>query len=81
MSAWRTKVIICSLRRESGLWIPGVSMSTICAEGRFTIPRIRLRVVCGTAVTMETLVPTSAFTKVLFPAFGLPTTATNPDLV
>src|SRR5579859_5032191 len=55
-------------------------MKTICAPGRFTIPRIRFRVVWGTAVTMETLAPTRAFTRVLFPAFGRPTMATNPDL-
>src|SRR5579863_9717980 len=60
--------------------MPGVSMKTICASGRFTIPRILFRVVWGIAVTMETLAPTRAFTRVLFPAFGRPTMATNPDL-
>src|SRR5579864_6153671 len=60
--------------------MPGVSIKTICAPGRLTIPRIRFRVVWGTAVTMETLAPTRALTRVLFPAFGRPTMATNPDL-
>ena len=41
---------------------------------------MRLRVVWGTGVTMETLDFTSAFTSVLLPALGRPTTATNPDL-
>src|SRR5438445_8199987 len=61
--------------------MPGVSMSTTCASGRLTIPKMRLRVVCGTGVTMETFSPTSALTNVLLPAFGRPTTATNPDFI
>src|ERR1043166_6269557 len=56
-------------------------MSKTCASGRLTIPRMRLRVVCGTGVTIETFSPTSALTNVLLPAFGRPTTATNPDLI
>src|SRR5215472_2798395 len=60
--------------------MPGVSMYTIWASGRFTIPRIRLRVVCAADVTIETFEPTSAFNSVLLPAFGRPTIATKPDL-
>src|SRR5690242_13891952 len=44
------------------------------------MPRMRLRVVCATGVTIDTLAPTRAFTRVLFPALCLPTTATKPDL-
>jgi hypothetical protein len=42
---------------------------------------MRKRVVCGFGETMVTLVPASAFTSVDLPAFGAPTTATNPHLV
>src|ERR1035441_7800962 len=79
-SACRTKFIICSFKRESGLWTPGVSMKITWASGRCKIPRMRLRVVWGTGVTIETLDSTSAFTSVLLPALGRPTMATNPDL-
>jgi hypothetical protein len=40
---------------------------------------MRLRVVCGLAVTMATFSPVSALSKVLLPTFGLPRIATNPD--
>src|SRR5439155_289530 len=80
-SAWRTKAIMRSFKRESGLWIPGVSIKMTCASARFTTPRMRLRVVCGAGVTIETFSPTSALVSVLLPALGRPTTATNPDLI
>jgi len=41
---------------------------------------MRLRVVCGLEVTIAIFCPTRRFTSVDFPAFGLPTIATNPDL-
>src|SRR5580700_9034791 len=41
---------------------------------------MRLRVVCGLGVTIETLRPTSVLTSVDLPALGRPTMATNPDL-
>ena len=41
---------------------------------------MRLRVVCGLGVTMETLRPTRVLTSVDLPALGRPTMATNPDL-
>src|SRR5258705_2339844 len=41
---------------------------------------MRLRVVCGFEVTTGILCPTRRFTSVLFPVFGRPTIATNPDL-
>ena len=67
-------------RRESGRWMPGVSIRITRASGRCTIPRMRFRVVCATGVTIDTFAPTSALTSVLLPAFGLPTTATKADL-
>src|SRR6266571_1224802 len=79
-SAWRTDCIICSLSRERGLWIPGVSIRTICASARWTTPRMRLRVVWGTGVTMETFVPTRRLSSALLPALGRPTRATKPHL-
>src|SRR5208282_3862394 len=40
---------------------------------------MRLRVVCGLEVTIATFWPTKRFNSVDFPAFGLPTMATNPE--
>src|SRR6516165_1639562 len=40
---------------------------------------MRLRVVCGLAVTIATFSPVSAFSSVLLPAFGRPRMATKPD--
>src|SRR3954471_14502770 len=77
------------MRRSScdpGLCTPGVSTNTICAAGCFplragtsTTPAMRLRVVCGLAVTMATFSPMSAFSSVLLPTLGRPRMATNPD--
>ena len=53
-----------------GLWMPGVSNSTICAPGRFTTARMRLRVVWGLSETMATFWPTRRFTRVDLPTFG-----------
>ena len=44
-------------------------------------PRTWKRVVWTLGVTMETLRPTSAFTRVDFPAFGAPMMATKPARV
>src|ERR1700752_3763288 len=41
---------------------------------------MRLRVVCGLAVTMAIFSPGRAFINVLFPALGRPRMATNPDV-
>src|ERR1700683_1460004 len=43
------------------------------------MPRISARVVCTFGVTIETLLPTSALTRVDLPTFGAPITATNPQ--
>src|ERR1051326_9083162 len=40
---------------------------------------MRFRVVCGFEVTIAIFCPTSRFTSVDFPAFGLPTIAANPE--
>ncbi len=61
-----------------GLWMPGVSKSTIWAPGRFTTARMRLRVVWGLSETIATFWPTSRFTRVDLPTFGRPTTVTKP---
>ena len=44
------------------------------------MPRIALRVVWGTELTIETFAPHSAFSNVDLPTEGLPTIATNADL-
>ena len=71
---------IRSFIRCIGLWMPGVSKSTIWPSGRLTTARMRLRVVCGLSETMATFWPTIWFTRVDLPTFGRPTTATNPGL-
>ncbi len=71
---------------DAGLCTPGVSTKTICAAGcvpfcagTSTTPMMRLRVVCGLAVTMATFSPVSALSSVLLPTLGRPRMATNPD--
>src|SRR6185437_514897 len=68
------------------LCTPGVSTKTICAAGCFPFtagtskaPWMRVRVVCGLAVTIATFSPTSALINVDFPALGRPIMETNPD--
>ena len=75
------RVAVSTMRRFIsciGLWMPGVSKSTICAPGRFTTARMRLRVVWGLSETIATFWPTSRFTRVDLPTFGRPTTVTKP---
>ena len=55
--------------------IPGVSKKMICSVALLCMPRTRLRVVCGFWLVIESFVPSSAFIKVDFPAFGTPTMA------
>src|SRR5271157_220881 len=54
-------------------------MNTICPRGSLRMPRTRLRVVWGTGLTIETLPPQRAFTRVDLPDEGRPTTATTAD--
>ena len=49
------------------------------AAGTSTTPTMRLRVVCGLAVTMATFSPVRALRSVLLPTLGRPRMATNPD--
>ena len=49
------------------------------AAGTSTTPTIRLRVVCGLAVTIATFSPVRALSRVLLPTLGRPRMATNPD--
>src|SRR3982750_4432416 len=42
------------------------------------MPRIRLRVVCGTGETIASCSPSAAFKNVDLPTFGLPTIAALP---
>src|SRR5689334_13731467 len=65
--------------RLVGVWTPGVSTKMICAFGRFTTACRDIRVVCGLGETMATLAPAMAFTRVDFPAFARPSTATKPE--
>ena len=51
----------------------------LCAPGTSTTPAMRLRVVCGLAVTMATFSPVRALSSVLLPTLGRPRMATNPD--
>src|SRR5262249_41565380 len=47
--------------------------------GTLTMPRMRVRVVCGLAEMMATFSPTNAFSKVDLPAFGRPRMLTDPE--
>ncbi len=68
----------CSARLVRRAW-PGVSMNTAWSEPRFSTPSTRCRVVCGLSVTMLSFSPTSVFSSVDLPTFGLPTIATKPQ--
>src|SRR6516225_5129960 len=59
----------------STTWPPGCP----ALRSTFTMPRIRLRVVCGLRVTIASFSPTSAFNSVDFPVFGLPMIETKPE--
>ena len=81
-SPWPMLLVAVSTMRRFisciGLWMPGVSKRTICAPGRFTTARMRLRVVWGLSETMATFWPTSRLTRVDLPTLGRPITVTNP---
>src|SRR5207244_13633761 len=65
--------------RRLGAKMPGVSMKTSCEHPSRAIPRISARVVCTLWVTIDTLAPTSALTRVDLPTFGPPTIPMNPQ--
>ena len=50
-------------------------MKMVCAPGNVRMPTTWFRVVCGFGVTIATLAPTSAFSRVDLPTFGRPTMA------
>lgn len=60
-------------------WSPGVSVSTSWLAPSMTMPRTGTRVVCTLCETIDTLVPTSALTRVDLPALGLPKMAMKPQ--
>src|SRR5665213_176232 len=66
-------------RRRRGRKIPGVSTKTIWVSPRITMPRTFIRVVWTLGLTMATLVPTRALTRVDLPALGAPITAAKPQ--
>ena len=64
------------------LWLscsPGRSTNTICNPGRVSTPCMRLRVVCGLGLTIDSFLPSSALSSVDFPTFGRPTRAAKPQ--
>src|SRR5690349_22265660 len=67
-----------SPRSVRGRCRPGVSTRISCPCGRWTMPRMARRVVCGFELVMATFSPTSAFVSVDLPTFGRPTIETNP---
>src|SRR2546426_6734084 len=75
---------VCCMKAPSlpaDVWSPGVSTKTICAPGRFLMPVIRLRVVCGRGETIASFWPTRRFRRVDLPVFGRPMSETNPARV
>src|SRR5258708_25072348 len=65
--------------RRRGAKMPGVSTKISWAAPSIAIPRMLARVVCTLGVTMVTLLPTIALTRVDFPTFGAPMMATKPQ--
>src|SRR5690606_27272028 len=66
-------------RRRFGVKMPGVSTKMICVVPSVATPRMRVRVVCTLGVTIDSLAPTSALSRVDLPALGAPTRATKPQ--
>ena len=58
---------------------PGVSTRMSCASSRVMIPRTACRVVCGLALVITILAPTSALVSVDLPALGRPTKQAKPE--
>src|SRR5262249_47117918 len=67
--------------RRRGANSPGVSTRMICALPSTAMPRSRARVVCAFGVTIATLWPTSALTRVDLPTLVAPIRAANPQRV
>ena len=69
----------CAEQRARACGCPGVSTITSWPAGRFRMPRIARRVVCGLSLVIATFSPTSAFVSVDLPTFGRPTNVTKPE--
>src|SRR4051794_31976011 len=67
--------------RRRGRKMPGVSTKISCDAPAMAMPRTMPRVVCTLWVTIDSFVPTSAFSSVDLPAFGAPIRATKPQRV
>src|SRR5215472_6991266 len=67
--------------RRRGANSPGVSTRMICARPSMVMPRSKARVVCAFGVTIATLWPTSALTRVDLPTLVAPIRAANPQRV
>ena len=80
VSVERTRLSSRSPSSVRGRCSPGVSRMTSCASGRWTMPRITRRVVCGRSLVIATFAPTSALVRVDLPTLGRPTRHANPDL-
>ncbi len=65
--------------RRRGEKMPGVSTKMSCASPSMAMPRMIARVVCTFGLTIVTLAPTSALTRVDLPTFGAPMMATKPQ--
>ena len=79
VSVERTRLSRRSPSSVLGRCSPGVSRMTSCASGRWTMPRITRRVVCGRSLVIATLAPTSALVRVDLPTLGRPTRHAKPD--
>src|ERR1700730_10059587 len=66
-------------RRRRGAKMPGVSTKMSCASPSIAMPRMIARVVCTLGLTIVTLLPTIALTRVDLPTLGAPMTATKPQ--
>ncbi len=65
--------------RFFGAKMPGVSMKTIWLSPSVAMPSTRVRVVWTRGETIDTFCPMMLFSRVDLPAFGAPTSATNPQ--
>src|SRR5579871_1782400 len=65
--------------RRRGAKMPGVSTKISCDCPSIAMPRMTVRVVCTLGLTIVTLLPTIALTRVDLPTLGAPMTATKPQ--
>src|SRR5215831_4162929 len=77
----QAEVTMARSSRRRGAKMPGVSTNTSCALPSIAMPRTSVRVVCTLGLTIVTLVPTSALTRVDLPTLGAPISATKAQRV